>query len=208
MCEEMFSREKWPTVFPRNFESPAIPSIAGCLINIIKDLEEKFGPRNKDFTFVGIEFYDGNRPQHVKHDKFIIIQLDRSAFFDLNEAISQCAHECVHLLSPIDAKDATYFEEGIATYVEQEVRKSVGRLRPILDQKYIDALDCVEKLLAIDGNIIDGNLIDDNIIKKLRAKEDSISRITKHQLQCSNSEIGDALCDSLLRKFYTEDATC
>jgi hypothetical protein len=69
MRDEMFSPEKWPTVFQRTFETPIIPSIAGCLINIIKEMEENFGPRNKEFTLVGVEFYDGLRPQHVKYDE-------------------------------------------------------------------------------------------------------------------------------------------
>jgi hypothetical protein len=99
------------------------------------------------------------------------------------------------LLHPIDTEDATYFEEGVAMYYEQKVRNSeyINRPRPILDPKYVDALNSVEALMKID----------DNIVKKLRVGETSISKITKEQLQLANREIRDELCDSLLRKFYT-----
>ena len=74
-------------------------TLASRLGDILSLAEEKFGPRNPDFTILGVEFRDGVPqtwfPGNCKH---IVVQLSLEAMHDEEQAVFQLAHETVHLL--------------------------------------------------------------------------------------------------------------
>lgn len=65
---------------------------------------------------LGIEFREGVPqiwfPGNCNH---IAIQLGTDALNDVNKALFQLAHECVHLLDPVIFEQASVLEEGLAT---------------------------------------------------------------------------------------------
>src|SRR5882724_13157884 len=89
-------------------------TLVSHLSDILDDVERRFGPRDEAFTILGVEFGVGNPqiwfPSGRKH---VAIQLGAAARLNVNEALFQVAHECVHLLNPVRA--ASVLEEGVAT---------------------------------------------------------------------------------------------
>ena len=102
----------------------------------IEDLERLFGPRDRSFTLVGIvvDKTQGSSPQLWFPDsgipldnpegksKHVVIRLGRSALDNPVRARWQLAHECVHLLDPlnlkVDGKPTIMLEEGLAAWYQ------------------------------------------------------------------------------------------
>lgn len=151
---------------------------------ILKDIEDKFGKRDKDYTLIGIEFsVDGPQIWYPDNCKNIIIQLSTECLTGGNEnrAYYQLAHECVHLLSPNGMLKANYLEEGLATYYSKYYMKEyMGEdFWHANDAKYQQASDLVEKLIITKPEII----------KELREIESTLSNITKELLMPKASDI-------------------
>jgi hypothetical protein len=194
--ERIFDEEKWPVIFRSPWrEGVWAPPLPTALIRILHDAEELFGPRDKSFTFLGIEFlFEGEGGPNLWWDQDnAIIQLQKNVFYDFDTACMHCAHECVHLLSPIKTENATYLEEGAATYFEEYVRKQIGfeRKSPLLP-KYIKALDNVSILLDSRKDVV----------KAIREKTVKISDITKDQLLSYCPKLDKTVADFLCQKFY------
>lgn len=165
---------------------------------ILKDIEDKFGKRDKDYTLLGIEFsVDGPQIWYPGNCKNIIIQLGTECLTGGNEnrAYYQLAHECVHLLSPTGMMKSNFLEEGLATYYSKYYMKEyMGEdFWHASDAKYQKASDLVEKLIAAKPGII----------KELRETESNISNITKELLKSKASDIlSEEEIDILVSSFY------
>jgi len=166
-------------------------TLASRLGEMLNMAEEMFGKRDRNYTILGIEFYDGNPQIWYPGDcKHIVIQLNRKALSSENEAYFELAQEVIHLLSPVQGKDVTLLEEGLAVvFTEHYLKKYFPKnTLQIKEQKYIEAKILVEKI----------NL---EIIKKLRSKISTFSDIKKEELICEN--IDSDLAKKLLMKFNT-----
>ncbi|KAB0669041.1 hypothetical protein F6V30_14490 [Oryzomonas sagensis] len=193
--EKIFD-EKWPVVFKSPYKEEWAPPLSTCLKNIIKDVEELFGPRDKDFVLLGVDFLFEGGPHLSVRDKTAVIQLEKAAFLDFELACLQCAHECVHLLSPSLRRETTYLEEGVATYFANWLDSKADFNRgQLLLEEYQVALVHVEKLLNIDPNAI----------RVLRQHDPKLSKISKYLLLALYPSLGEAAADVLTRRFYNDD---
>lgn len=127
-----------------------LPSRLGDALTIA---EKFYGPRNKEFTLLGIEFCEsGPRIWYPKSKDKIIIQLSFDAMESEKLALYQLAHECIHLLSPSGEKNSLVLEEGLAVYHSWYfVNKCLGvDGKEITSEKnYLLAGLLVEKLLSL-----------------------------------------------------------
>lgn len=115
--------------------------------------EKMFGPRNKEFTILGIEFMEsGPRIWYPKNNGNIVIQLTPEALNSETIAFYQLAHECIHLLSPSGGAHANMLEEGVAVYFSWLYLRKTLQIdgRPLTDEpKYLKAGVIVEKALRL-----------------------------------------------------------
>lgn len=189
---KIFNGENWPVVFPTWNEEVWLPPITTCLSCILDEAERLYGERDKRITFLGVEFLFEDGPQFWWHNSYAKIQLTKSSFLDLVEARSQCAHECIHLLSPVERSETTYLEEGIATHFQQTILSIFGRGMPSLDERYADAFRYAQELLDVDKFAI----------KKLRLTESTISKIGKELILKEYSGFKESTAEMLAQKFY------
>lgn len=117
-------------------------TVASRMGHILRFVEKRYGPRDRDWTLLGVEFTVRETPQ-VWYPTFdgigdtIIIQLSRSAATNERQALFQLAHEVVHLLSPAGpGARASVLEEGLATHASLEYLAAIDR--PVTPG-YIDA---------------------------------------------------------------------
>jgi hypothetical protein len=181
------------------FNSVPIPdgyswTITSKLGHMLQEAEAKFGPRDKTYTILGVEFTSEGRPQiwFPGNCKNIVIQITENCLDDMNQAAYQVAHETIHCLFPVGHSNANVLEEGLAVYFAGEycLANGHGVFNPN-QQQYIDALRFYLQLIAIDPDII----------KKIRLVEPTISRLTSAILLQVNPAIPQALANSLTRRF-------
>ena len=114
----------------------------------IAELERLLGPRDPNFTYVGLEFdttpdakphiwfLKTDHPDHEtdQNPTHITIRLTANAQTDANLAIWQLAHECVHLIDPWNAKregrQSNYLEEGLATWYQNTIIQNIPNNLP------------------------------------------------------------------------------
>ncbi len=171
-------------------------TMASRLGDTLKKAEELFGKRDIEYTILGVEFALTERLQvwYPGNCKHIIIQLNKHALEDVNQALYQLSHETVHCLSPIGKKAANILEEGLATYFSEWYMKQNGLGDWFASlPKYIEAVKLVKDLLAIDNDII----------KKVRALQPTISEIKSEELLKANNNIPKELADKLCEPFYS-----
>ncbi len=102
-------------------------TLSSRLGQMLQKAEELYGERDKSFTILGIEFKEGV-PQiwFPGNCGNVIIQLGLRAMQDVNQALFQLAHECVHLLNP-HAGNGNMLEEGLAVLFSVEfMRDSIN----------------------------------------------------------------------------------
>ncbi|WP_410517830.1 hypothetical protein QNH99_23335 (plasmid) [Pantoea allii] len=170
--------------------------------SMLRELEERYGERDKSWTLLGVEFCGdgpyiwyprGNENPPPKH---ITIRLSPEAYTDHKEAMYQLSHECVHLLSPSGGANAPVMEEGLAKLYSMEIierhcghppGQSFGSL-----QTYVDAAGYVQQLLQIDGHAI----------RKLREKEPAFFKMTVATFKDAGLDnVPQQLIDELLKPF-------
>lgn len=96
-------------------------TLASRLGEMLRLAEKKYGPRDKSWTILGIEFGDNvPRVWYPGNCKNVIVQLTPSAAIDKTKACYQLAHESIHLLAPTGGEKANVFEEGLATHFSHE----------------------------------------------------------------------------------------
>ena len=120
--------------------------------------ENLFGPRDRSYTFLGIDFTTDVQPSHwYPHDQYgagkkVIVLLTASAASDEDRALFQLSHETFHLLSSSLLGTTTNLEEGLATYFSLWYMARIDRS---LSANYIDsptyrrAFDDVQVLLSL-----------------------------------------------------------
>jgi hypothetical protein len=170
-------------------------TMASRLGDMLRKAEELFGKRDMEYTILGVEFALTERPQvwYPGNYKHIIVQLNKHALENLNQALYQLSHETVHCLSPIGKKAANILEEGLATYFSEWYMKQNGLGDWFASlPEYIEAVKLVKDLLAIDSDII----------KKVRAIQTTISEIKPEELLQANNNIPKELADKLCEPFY------
>jgi hypothetical protein len=178
-------------------DNDALPSLTRQLGLFLEKAEGLFGPRNKSFTLLGIEFYDGqNRVSYPNADRNqIVIQLSKESRGNHDQALFQLAHETVHVLAPVDVGTSTVLEEGLATYFSLTAPDFVDptyaqRSEATLTgkfQAYRDALDDVRSLLSVDPTVIARIRKANELFKSLTARR--LCNVAPH---CS-AEVADRL---------------
>ena len=149
---------------------------------MLQTAEKMYGPRDKDYTILGVEFVGDNPRLWYPGDcKNVAIQLGQKAMNSLDQACYQLAHECVHLLCPTGGAEASYLEEGLATYnstyyMETEMGQSNWRATL---PSYIRAEALVRKIMEADSGSI----------KRLRQTELNISAISANLLLRETSAV-------------------
>ena len=108
-------------------------TLASRMGHILRFAEARYGPRDRNWTLLGVEFTSRPAPQ-VWYPTFdgigdsVIVQLTRSAATDETRALFQLSHEVVHLLSPAGpGAKASVLEEGLATYTSLEYLDAIGK---------------------------------------------------------------------------------
>jgi hypothetical protein len=162
-------------------------TLSSRLGQMLHEIEERFGPRDRDFTILGCEFttkdspgiwYPGNR-------KHVIIQLNMNALNEPLRAYYQLAHEAIHLLSPSGKKGTNNLDEGLATYYSQEfmIREFQSSWSAGLPC-YEEASGAVKRLLQLNPYAI----------REIRIEQPSIQKITSTQIKkaCPEISIEDA----------------
>lgn len=171
---------------------------ASCFI---QEMEERYGSRDRSWTYVGIEFHAG-QPQvwfpggyETPPRKHIAICLGAGAFSNRERTVYQLAHECVHLLAPVVGGGAPVIEEGLATaFSEDMIEKWCGNTRKqayTSDQKYADAAARVRELLALAPDAI----------PRLRATEPAFHQMTADTFTRAGLNVPPALVTALLARF-------
>ncbi|WP_455917009.1 hypothetical protein [Pantoea agglomerans] len=169
---------------------------------MLAELEGRYGPRDKSWTLLGVEFYEhgpdiwypgSNNNPHPRH---IAIRLSPSAFQNYKEAMFQLSHECVHLLSPQGQARVPVMEEGLATLYSLEIIERLCGHLPGEDYgnvpAYKHAADLVRQLLQYERQAI----------RKLRNIEPAFCKMTaKTFADAGLDQVPESLITALLDTF-------
>jgi hypothetical protein len=168
-------------------------SLATWLGHALTEIESRYGPRDRDWTFLGVEFGDGNPCIWFPSDRHIIIKLSRNGLDYFPTAIYEMAHECVHLLAPCRGVPAPVIEEGLATVFSEEYIEANGKAdAPASPPSYADAAMQVRELLMIDPGAV----------LKLRAVQPNFHHMTADTFeQAGLSSVPTELRESLVKPF-------
>ena len=156
--------------------------------------EELFGPRDRSYTILGVEFVsDHPRVWYPGNRKNIIIQLGPDAATDLSQACYQLAHETIHLLAPTGGKNANNFEEGVACYFAayyMKIRLSKPNWQPTLPS-YRRALELITPHLDADIDCV----------RRIRDQQPSFSKTNEEQISIAFPNLTSENIDFLISKF-------
>jgi hypothetical protein len=160
----------------------------------LREAERRYGPRDKNWTPLGIEF-GGTVPQiwYPGNCGNISIMLTESARHNPSQAIFQLAHETIHLLSPLGKRAATVFEEGLATAFADDMSPRYGSTCYTNHPSYLTAKSLTVQFLLIypDG------------IKHMRGRVQSFNQFTIPLIMdvCPTTpvELAVALCQPFVR---------
>jgi len=177
--------------------SPYTLTLASRLGQMFEMAEQRFGPRDKSYTILGVEFRAG-LPQiwFPGSQKRVIVQLDSSSMNDPNLPLFQLAHQSVHLLTPVLPADTSVLEEGLATYFSKEYMAAhIGGVWLTVDQKYDRAEVLARKLL----------LLNIDAIKALRKLVSAISQATAQNILKICPGLSPQLAEQLVVPFQSWD---
>ncbi len=167
-------------------------TLASRLGQILEMVESEFGPRDKRYTILGIEFRNGV-PQiwFPENCGNVVIQLSREAMQEPKRALFQLAHESVHLLDP-HAGGANLLEEGTATrfalhYITTEFRCPYRTG----DQRYDEASCLVQKLVNARPDAL----------KELRRLHGPLRGVTAAQIRDIALELECSIAERLAQDF-------
>ena len=140
-----------PFTTARNPDGTYSLTLAQLTSVFLNEIETLLGPRDPNYTYVGIEFdtTPDAKPHvwfpHVGHpdrdrgktSNHIIIRLTADAQTDANLAIWQLARQCVHLIDPwnieTEGRPTNYLEEGIACWYQSTIIQDIP-LNPPYDE--------------------------------------------------------------------------
>jgi hypothetical protein len=184
--------------------SDAFSSLTRQLGTLLERAETLFGPRDKAFTLLGIEFHAGpNRLSYPNAGRDqIIVELSMEATRNRDQALFQLAHETVHILAPVNVGATTVLEEGLATYfsltaphfvnptyARRSEESLTGRFQP-----YRDALDNVRALLFMDPTVV----------SRIRQANELFGSITVRRLREAAPHCPTEVATRLTRTFTME----
>lgn len=169
--------------------------------SFIKEMEKRYGSRDRSWTYVGVEFHD-SQPQvwfpgsyETPPRQHIAICLSAGTFSDRQRTVYQLAHECVHLLAPVVGGGAPVIEEGLATAFSEDMIEewcgNTSKQAYTSDQKYVDAAAKVRQLLALTPDAI----------PRLREIEPAFYRMTADTFAQAGLNVPSALIAALLARF-------
>ncbi len=172
-------------------------SLAIQMSEIMTEIEELFGPRDRSFTFVGFEFLPG-RP-HIFYpasgNNHVLIRLTMAASEFWNTAVHELAHECVHLLSPVIGTPANNLEEGVATWYAFDFYRRVTNLDPgEIPADYKAAYEAISSLFGYSEQ-------GPKIIRQLREEEPRFYAIAADSILRFAPNLPKTLADFLVRKW-------
>ena len=167
-------------------DNETIPELIPLRGKFLEELENLFGPRDRNFDLGEIIFKKEGFPMTYKPDRNANIVDIHLTNKDLLEW--QLAHECVHLLDPYFPPPTNFLEEGIATWFQTEKREDHSS-----DRLYIQAEKLVSPLME------NGYL--PNRLKSIRKNNCRIGEITKEILRQEAPEIDDKTAEELTKKF-------
>lgn len=133
------------------------PTLAFKMSEMMKMAEHYFGPRDRSYSFIGLEFAAGVACNGIIEErKETFIQLGLDALHNPMRAYSQMAHECVHVLAPDYWHPVTVLEEGLATYFAEKYMREIMHCETSFEiiPSYVAAVELVEQLLEIDQFVI------------------------------------------------------
>ena len=167
----------------------------------IQEMEKRYGSLDRSWTYVGVEFR-GDVPQvwfpgsyDTPPRKHIAITLSAEAFSDRQCTVYQLAHECVHLLAPVEGGDAPVIEEGLATAFSEDMIEywcdNTNKQAYTEDKRYVNAAARVRELLALEPDAI----------PRLRAVEPAFNQMTADTFTRAGLNVPPALVDALLASF-------
>ena len=132
-----------PFTTVRNPDGTYSLTLAQLTSVFIAEIERQLGPRDPNFTYVGLEFdttsnakphiafLDTGYPGHEtdQGSNHIVIRLTADAQSDANLAIWQLARECVHLIDPWDpeaeGRPTNYLEVGLAAWYQNTIIQNI-----------------------------------------------------------------------------------
>jgi hypothetical protein len=158
--------------------------------------ENLYGPRDRSWTILGVEFGPGPSPGiwFPGDCRHVAIRLAPNALDSELLACYQLAHECVHLLAPTGNANAPVLEEGLATaFAEDYVQAVLNSNNPFLTNEptYIRAAAVVRELLAEAPDAI----------QRLRVIEPCIAKITAAVFDAAKLTVSPTLIDELVSPF-------
>jgi hypothetical protein len=168
------------------------PRLAVPLGSMLAEIEALFGPRNHDYTLLGVEF-SGNMPDlWFPGDRGdIVIRLQELAIMDEKRARFQLAHEAVHLLDPVVGDQVTVLEEGLATFYQLQYIRREDATYGTGDRKYDAAAALAGELMARCPEAV----------KRLRAAGQRVSAISAELLAAACPALGRDGADALASRF-------
>ncbi len=169
-------------------------TLASRLGHIIRTAESLYGPRNLDFTVLGVEI-QGDIPQvwYPGNCGHVVIQITTNCATDSMRACYQMAHEAVHLLSPTGRGGTNVLEEGLATHFSARYMRE-HCASPNWNANlpsYTRAQALVEELLGFDADII----------RKLRALRRTFPEISADDVLAEASSVPPRLALELTQPF-------
>lgn len=177
----------------------AVNLLTNKFMEMLNWAEQLFGQRDKEWTFIGIEFRDNGPYIFYYPGKRISIVLSTNCsgyFPNSPQLYYQLAHETCHLLYPTGKNDANVLNEGISTYFsklfqEKEYPNLTYAIDDIKQTKYYEPYLLVEKLLKSDNDAV----------KKIREISPNISSVTEEQLLSLNFNLEPDEIKKLVSKF-------
>lgn len=177
-------------------------TLASRLGHILRYAETRYGPRDRNWTLLGVEFTSEGSPQ-VWYPTFdgigdsVIVQLTRSAATDETRALFQLAHEALHLLSPAGpGARASVLEEGLATYNSLDYMRAIGRP---LSPSYIDSPPYEAAYRAVLGLTSRPDF--ERGVRSLRARRGGLSGLAAADVQAAWPGLSDAQARILAAPF-------
>jgi hypothetical protein len=147
-------------------------TLARRVLELLVNVENRFGPRDRSSTFLGVEFCEqGPRTWLFEEHRSALIQLSISAMNDVIRSAYQLAHECVHLLDPV-RPPVSVMEEGVAALFSLEYAQHLQPSYSSSSPKYDAAGLLADRLLSRNPNSI----------KQLRGGGARLASITPRQL--------------------------
>ncbi len=165
------------------------PTILGVFLHT---LEEEYGRRDTDYTFLGIEFFDGGPLILYQSRKQLTIALSADAAHEPSRALWQLAHEAVHLLAPTGDQNIPVVEEGLATIFANRAFAEWGYgWKDSASPPYIAAAEVTARWIELFPKAI----------ASVRAIEPCFARWTAATIQMGCPGTPDELAKSLCARF-------